>query len=30
MASNLTYKEAGVDITAGDELVQRINPPRLL
>lgn len=24
MASNLTYKEAGVDITAGDELVQRI------
>lgn len=27
MASNLTYKEAGVDITAGDELVQRIKAP---
>ena len=27
MASNLTYKEAGVDITAGDELVQRIMAP---
>ena len=27
MASNLTYKEAGVDINAGDELVQRIKAP---
>ena len=27
MASNLTYKEAGVDINAGEELVERIKAP---
>ena len=27
MASNLTYKDAGVDIDAGEELVERIKAP---
>ena len=27
MATNLTYKEAGVDIDAGEELVERIKAP---
>ncbi len=27
MAENLTYKDAGVDIDAGEELVERIKGP---